>query len=118
MAKPIDSDELKSGGVSADRLRSIVDRIERLTRQIQNAPRDAIYICPTSAARTYTKHLAADLERSDLRIETPDFFDRQGWRGLRRSVVVDHATWEFLTGWQIASCIEMQHYLSAVGFGA
>jgi uncharacterized protein (UPF0335 family) len=29
-AKPVDREELKTGGVAADRLRSIVDRIERL----------------------------------------------------------------------------------------
>lgn len=33
MAKPVDSEELKTGGVAADRLRSIVDRIERLEEE-------------------------------------------------------------------------------------
>lgn len=33
MAKPVDQDELKTGGVAADRLRSIVDRIERLEEE-------------------------------------------------------------------------------------
>ena len=32
-AKPVDRDELKTGGVAADRLRSIVDRIERLEEE-------------------------------------------------------------------------------------
>ena len=30
MAKPVEREELNAGGVAADRLRSIVDRIERL----------------------------------------------------------------------------------------
>lgn len=30
MSKPIDREELKTGGIAADRLRSIVDRVERL----------------------------------------------------------------------------------------
>ena len=33
MAKPADRDELKTGGVAADRLRSIVERIERLEEE-------------------------------------------------------------------------------------
>lgn len=31
--KPVDRDELKSGGVAADRLRSLVERIERLDEE-------------------------------------------------------------------------------------
>jgi uncharacterized protein (UPF0335 family) len=33
MAKPITEDEIKTGGVAADRLRSIVERIERLEEE-------------------------------------------------------------------------------------
>ena len=33
MAKPMDREELKTGGVAADRLRGIVDRIERLEEE-------------------------------------------------------------------------------------
>ncbi len=33
MAKPITEEEIKSGGVAADRLRSIVERIERLEEE-------------------------------------------------------------------------------------
>ena len=33
MAKPISEDEIKTGGVAADRLRSIVERIERLEEE-------------------------------------------------------------------------------------
>jgi uncharacterized protein (UPF0335 family) len=33
MAKPISEEEIKSGGVAADRLRSIVERIERLEEE-------------------------------------------------------------------------------------
>lgn len=33
MAKSVDRDELKTGGVAADRLRSLVDRIERLEEE-------------------------------------------------------------------------------------
>lgn len=33
MAKPTDREELKTGGVAADRLRGIVDRIERLEEE-------------------------------------------------------------------------------------
>jgi uncharacterized protein (UPF0335 family) len=32
-AKPVDREELNTGGVAADRLRSIVDRIERLEEE-------------------------------------------------------------------------------------
>lgn len=33
MSKPVDRDELKTGGVAADRLRSLVNRIERLEEE-------------------------------------------------------------------------------------
>lgn len=33
MAKPVSEEEIKSGGVAADRLRSIVERIERLEEE-------------------------------------------------------------------------------------
>lgn len=33
MLKPVDRDELKTGGVAAGRLRSLVDRIERLEQE-------------------------------------------------------------------------------------
>lgn len=33
MAKPVTEEEIKSGGVAADRLRSIVERIERLEEE-------------------------------------------------------------------------------------
>lgn len=33
MAKPISEEEIKSGGVAADRLRSLVERIERLEEE-------------------------------------------------------------------------------------
>jgi uncharacterized protein (UPF0335 family) len=33
MAKPVTEDEIKTGGVAADRLRSIVERIERLEEE-------------------------------------------------------------------------------------
>lgn len=33
MAKPVSEDELKTGGVAADRLRSLVERIERLEEE-------------------------------------------------------------------------------------
>lgn len=33
MAKPISEDEIRTGGVAADRLRSIVERIERLEEE-------------------------------------------------------------------------------------
>jgi uncharacterized protein (UPF0335 family) len=33
MAKPISEDDIKTGGVAADRLRSIVERIERLEEE-------------------------------------------------------------------------------------
>lgn len=33
MAKPVSEDELKTGGVAADRLRSLVERIERLDEE-------------------------------------------------------------------------------------
>ena len=33
MAKPVSEDELKTGGIAADRLRSLVERIERLEEE-------------------------------------------------------------------------------------
>lgn len=33
MAKPVEREELKTGGVAADRLRSLVERIERLSEE-------------------------------------------------------------------------------------
>jgi uncharacterized protein (UPF0335 family) len=33
MAKPVDKDQLATGGVAADRLRSLVERIERLEEE-------------------------------------------------------------------------------------
>lgn len=35
MAKPISEEELKSGGTAADRLRSLVERIERMAEEIK-----------------------------------------------------------------------------------
>lgn len=33
MAKPVEREELRAGGIAADRLRSLVDRIERLEEE-------------------------------------------------------------------------------------
>ena len=85
----------------------------RSTEQMRAAPRDAIYIWPTSRSLTYAKNLARNLGRFDLRIETPDFIDRQAWRVLRVPVILDHAAWAFMSDRQKTHCIEMDDYLEA-----
>jgi len=62
----------------------------RSTRQIQEAPRSAYYVVPNAQTRSYYRDLADRYGRSDLRIETPDFFDAR-WRETIIPVVVDHA---------------------------
>lgn len=62
----------------------------KTTRQIQDAPRDAIFVwCNANLA--YPRRLALLLGRTDLRIETPIFFSTERWRGLSKDVVLDHA---------------------------
>lgn len=84
------------------------------TNQMRGAPRNAIYIWPATASRRYAVELARHLQRADLRIETPAFFEGDRWRGLRVPIVMDHATSEHMPpaaweGWRRA--MDYQRYV-------
>lgn len=67
----------------------------KTSRQMQEAPKGAIFIWCTSDL-WYPKHLAIALERKDLKIVRPEWLDGDEWRGLHYSeIIVDH--WARLT---------------------
>lgn len=67
----------------------------RTTKQMQEAPRGAIFVW-CNGQLSFPRHLAAKLGRSDLRIEGPGFFDIRvpRFKGVTTPVVVDHAAHE------------------------
>lgn len=87
----------------------------RTTRQMQGAPRDAVYVWCNSAT-WYARRLAHGLNRGDLlvvplsRIERPDY-----WRGLHRPVVIDHAAYDMMTLSQLRSYDYLAKHLRAAG---
>jgi hypothetical protein len=62
----------------------------RTTKQMLDAPRGAFFVCPTTAAREYTRHLAHHLGRLDLNPIVPEELEYR-IRGTGRAVIVDHA---------------------------
>jgi hypothetical protein len=63
----------------------------RTTRQMQAAPKNAIYIWYNSQL-DYPKRVAATVGRADLQIVRPGWLSAQRWRGHKLTgVVVDHA---------------------------
>lgn len=72
----------------------------RTTRQIENAPQKAIFICVHRGAVGYTRELARRLGRNDLQFEDPTWLDGHRWKTrILSGVVVDHAA--ELTGIQL-----------------
>lgn len=80
MAKPVDREELKTGGVAADRLRSIVDRIERLETERANLGSDIKDLYAEAKSAGYDvkalrivirqrKQDAADLEETETLVD-------------------------------------------------
>jgi hypothetical protein len=63
----------------------------RTTRQMEAAPRAAVYIWVNSRL-DYPKQLARDIGRDDLIIVSPSWLDSERFRGTALSgVVLDHA---------------------------
>lgn len=91
----------------------------RTTRQIEQAPARAIFVCPTRAI-DYTKALAHYLGRPDLKIVGPYFFSAaQGVVGRDASnttgVIVDHATLDSLHHDQRQACLDSLERLQKKG---
>ena len=82
------------------------------TKQMTEAPRDAIFVW-CNGHLDYPRRLAQHLGRKDLRIEGPTFFENR-WRGLRRPVVVDHAAARMMTRQQREGWNECMDYLSHI----
>jgi len=62
----------------------------RTTRIMAQAPRNATFVWHCNQLH-YPKALSEKIGRKDLHIVGPSFFERQGYKGSRRHVVVDHA---------------------------
>jgi hypothetical protein len=80
---------------------SDIDRgIGRTSKQIMTAPQGAFYICGNRLERDYAQRLATNLGRHDLKFETLSFFEHGRWRGQRKSLVMDHAAYNFMNNRQ------------------
>lgn len=62
----------------------------RTTRQILNAPRNAVYVVWHSSQFAYTRALMVHLGRTDLHLMSFGWIEREGYRGDHRHYVVDH----------------------------
>ena len=63
----------------------------RTTKQMKEAPQNAVFIWGTPGSIEYAVDLARKIGREDLQIKTPVWLKDQ-WKGLRLTgVVVDHA---------------------------
>ena len=64
----------------------------RTTKQMKEAPQNAVFIWGTPGSIGYAVDLARRIGREDLQIKTPVWL-KDNWQGLKLSgVVVDHAT--------------------------
>lgn len=86
----------------------------RTTRQLMDAPINAVFICGGSCELGYVTNLAVRLERGDIRVETPRYFE-YAWQGMRRPVVIDHAAYPLFTSRQATGMRECKVYLSSNG---
>ena len=66
-------------------------RVGNTTRQMQEAPRNAVFIWITSATLPYAKSLAHELGRDDLEIIPPHLIESRLRGRTVSGVVVDHA---------------------------
>jgi hypothetical protein len=63
----------------------------RTTRQMLEAPREAVFISCNPRARDHDRHLARKLGREDLKIVERSWLDH-GWYGkILTGIVIDHA---------------------------
>lgn len=64
----------------------------RTTRQIQAAPKGAIFVWVNSGSIQYARDLAASLGRSDLTIVSPSWLEERRFMGLELTgLIADHA---------------------------
>jgi hypothetical protein len=68
----------------------------RTTKQLLDAPPNAIYIWPTYQTG-YVKQLAAHLGRTDLEFHGPSFLRRDYLARPGQAIVLDHAAWESMS---------------------
>ena len=62
------------------------------TRQMLDAPKDAVFICPSVRAIDYFRLMARTINRIDLKMVSPYWLEKDGWMGLDLSgIIVDHA---------------------------
>lgn len=61
----------------------------RTTRQILDAPRNAIYVCPNRSCQIYTRNLAYSLHRDDLTVVASHAANPR--RFIKDPIVLDHA---------------------------
>lgn len=79
----------------------------RTTTQIKRAPKNAYYMVWRSSMIPSVREKAKELGRPDLTIVGPDFLDR--WHGVDiPDIVVDHCTWDQLTGKEIGLLADLQ----------
>lgn len=63
----------------------------RTSRQLERAPRYAVFVWSVLASRDYAVKLASSIGRDDIMIVGPDWLISGRWRGDMRPVVLDHA---------------------------
>lgn len=86
----------------------------RTTRQIASAKQGALFVVLNSRMIDYTKLLAFERGRTDLKIVSLETASRHGWertRGLRgkNAVVLDHACWQQMSRTTRQEFLELQH---------
>jgi hypothetical protein len=61
------------------------------TAQMQRAPQGCVFVCVHDSALGYTEDLAGHLGRTDLVIKPLSWARGEGYRGLNKPIMFDHA---------------------------
>ena len=64
----------------------------KTTKQIKEAPKDAIYVCDNRMESEYCKKLARINNRQDITFVSKYYVESDRLKGLNRFIVIDHAT--------------------------
>lgn len=67
----------------------------RTTREIEQAPMNAFYVCPSQRHCNYVKELARYLGRTDIWPVTPEYILDRRYCGSTRQIVLDHTILEY-----------------------
>lgn len=71
-------------------------RSGRTYRQIENAPRDAIFVVHTSDMKHYAMDIAKEMGRGDILIKNLYSCLHGELQGTNRFVEIDHACWDYI----------------------